>query len=199
MTEIRVYVEGGGDGKDTKAAFRAGFSRFLNRGLPRNVRIIACGSRNSALADFATALRSHPEAICLLLVDGEGPVEHEPWEHLAARDRWQRPPDAAEEHCHLMVQTVEAWLVADPETLTRFYGQHFQQGALPGRKDVEAVEKADLLTALERATRKTQKGTYHKIHHCAKLLELLDPARVRTRARHCDRLFAALHRLVEEN
>lgn len=198
MTEIRVYVEGGGDGKDTKAAIRAGFSQFLNRGLRRKVKVIACGSRNSALAGFETELRCNPEAVCLLLVDAEGPVRGRSWEHLEDRDRWQRPLEAADEHCHLMVQTVEAWLVADPETLARFYGQQFQQGALPRRGDVEAVPKADLLAALDEATRKTQKGRYHKIHHCAKLLGLLDPARVRARARHCERLLETLHRLVEE-
>ncbi len=91
-----------------------------------------------------------------------------------------------------MVQTVEAWLVADPETLTRFYGQGFLRGLLPKRQDVEEIAKADLNRALDRATARTQKGRYHKILHCSILLGLLDPNRVRARARHCDLLFTTL-------
>lgn len=64
--EIRVYVEGGGDNKDTKAQIRQGFRTFLKalvllaeeRKVP--FKVIACGSRNSTLDDFRIALRAHP-------------------------------------------------------------------------------------------------------------------------------------------
>ena len=38
VDEIRIYVEGGGDGKNTKAAFHEGMSRFLSRRVKLNVR-----------------------------------------------------------------------------------------------------------------------------------------------------------------
>lgn len=91
-----------------------------------------------------------------------------------------------------MVQTVEAWLVADHETLAEYYGQRFRASALPRRKDVEAIPKAQLFESLNQATAKTQKGPYAKIRHCADLLGLLKQDRVRKRARHCDQLFACL-------
>ncbi len=91
-----------------------------------------------------------------------------------------------------MVQTVEAWLIADPDTLAAFYGQGFLRKALPRRQDVEAIAKADLISALDRATVRTQKGQYHKILHCSYLLGRLNQDRVRARARHCDLLFTTL-------
>lgn len=189
MSEIRIYVEGGGDDKTGKLAIREGFSRFFGH---RQVRVIPCGSRDQARDAFRFALKSHPEALNLLLVDSEERVSTTPWEHLLVRDRWERPSGASDEHCHLMVQTVESWLVADPDTLAAFYGQGFRRKSLPAHTDIEAVSKADVMKALDHATAPTQKGKYKKIAHCSALLARIDPERVRRRARHCDRLFRVL-------
>lgn len=203
ISEIRIYAEGGGDSISAKAAVRLGFGTFLKplRDTARRLRIrwniAACGSRNSAFDDFAIAVRSHPESFNVLLVDSEGPVVTTPWEHLHRRDGWPTPglPDA---HCHLMVQTMEAWLIADRDVLVRFYGPQFNAGRLPGHSDVEQVDKGMLLNALRAATRSTGKGVYHKIHHGPKLLARLDPLKVRDAARHCDRLFATLTNLMSD-
>ncbi len=91
-----------------------------------------------------------------------------------------------------MAQAMEAWLIADPDTLSDYYGQGFHRNALPRRVDVEAVPKDQLARSLDRATTGTQKGKYAKIRHCADLLGLLNRDRVRQRARHCDLLFTSL-------
>jgi hypothetical protein len=184
MREVRIYIEGGGDRSDTRAAIRTGLSNFLDplRQLARNrgLRwyITACGSRNEAFRNFNTALETHSDAFLVLLVDSESPVVVGRWEHLRRRDDWE-PGEVGDDHCHLMVQTVEAWLIADPETLASYYGQGFRQNALPRREDVEAVPKDELYRSLERATSGTQKGAYAKIRHCADLLGRLDRNRVR--------------------
>jgi hypothetical protein len=133
----------------------------------------------------------------VLLVDSEIPVVGGRWEHLQGQHGWDSG-GLSDEHCHLMVQTVEAWLLADPDALAGYYGQNFQRNALPRHKDIEAVPKEQLLDKLKRATEKTQKGPYAKIRHCADLLGRLDPARVRQRARHCDLLFRSIEALVQE-
>ncbi len=128
--EIRIYVEGGGDQRFGKAAVREGFSKFLSslNEMARERRIhwyvVACGSRQSTFDAFEIASRQHRDAFNVLLVDAEGPVTQPPWEHLQDRDHWltQGIPD---DHCHLMVQTMEAWLVADLDALRRFYGHHY--------------------------------------------------------------------------
>lgn len=153
--------------------------------------MIPCGSRNSTFEEFTIALRTYPESFNVLLVDSEREVSLPRLKHLRYWDKFE-PRGLPEAHCHLMVQTVEAWLVADPETLAEFYGQGFLRNALPSQSDVEAIPKAQLLAALDHATRPTRKGKYKKIEHCAELLKRIDPARVRSRARHCDLLFTTL-------
>jgi hypothetical protein len=201
VKEIRIYVEGGGDGSESKAAVQRGFGQFLHplrqRARVRRIRwqVVACGGRNAAFDAFKTALRIHPAAFNILLVDAEGFVAAKPWHHLSVSDGWQAPP-VDPDQCHLMVQAVEAWLIADPKALADFYGQGFHARSLPARHDVESVDRRDLVPALEQATRNTSKGTYHKIEHCPKILARLDQNAVRSRAPHCDRLFHTVERLV---
>ena len=74
VSEIRIYVEGGGQQSDTRAAVREGFSRFLGslRGLARDKGLgwylTACGSREATFAKFGQALSLYPNAFNLLLV-----------------------------------------------------------------------------------------------------------------------------------
>jgi hypothetical protein len=139
-------------------------------------------------------LTSDSEAFNLLLVDAEGPVNHRsPWQHLKARvgDGWDRP-GVGDERCHLMIQAMEAWLIADREALRDYYGQHFHENALPDNRNVEQIEKDRLLRSLDEATRHSRKGKYHKTRHAPELLERIRSQVVRQRAPSCDRLFETL-------
>jgi len=204
VKEIRVYVEGGGNNNTSRRRIRGGFSSFLDplRELARQKRlgwnVIVCGPRSEAFESFKMAAGSHPEAFNVLLVDSESPVSRPAWEHLQRQDGWTRPESARESQSHLMVQAVEAWIVADLETLSGFYGKGFLRNALPGADDVEVISKDRLLSSLNHATRSTQKGPYHKIDHGAALLERIDPGRVRARSKHCDRLFREIEAAIRE-
>jgi Domain of unknown function (DUF4276) len=118
-------------------------------------------------------------------------VNNGPKEHLKSRHGWNLP-DISADHYHLMVQMMEAWLVADRDALSRFYGQRFNANAIPRNSNVEQIGKQDLESALKEATRHTAKGEYHKIHHGPKILGQLDVSRVRKAATHCNRLFTTL-------
>jgi hypothetical protein len=197
VNEIRIYVEGGGNDAQTKTLLREGFNYFLRDlvTIARTKRIrwhvIACGSRNQAFSDFLTALQTHSEAFNVLLVDSEEPVSKSPWQHLQERDPW-KIGSIGDECCHLMVQTMEAWLIADLSALNRFYGRGFNENAVPKNPNVEQIDKKTLLSALMDATRNTSKGEYHKTRHGLKILELLEVSKVRNAAHHCDRLFKTL-------
>ncbi|MFM7426370.1 MAG: DUF4276 family protein [Elainella sp.] len=198
MPEIRIYVEGGGDGKDSKASLRQGMDGFLKelKNLARHKgvqwKLIACGSRNKTFRDFQTALTSHPDAFNLLLVDAEAPfTSGNICQHLQNRDKW--PTTTIDEiQCHLMVEAMENWLMADVDTLAQFYGQNFNRQAIPNTQNVEQISKGAVETALAEATRRTQKGRYQKIQHGPKLLGLVNVSTVRRRAPVCDRLFGTL-------
>jgi len=200
--EIRIYVEGGGRGESrhTNAQFRAAFGDFLSelRDCARAQRIgwkiIACGSRSSAFDDYQTALRAHPHSFNVLLVDSERAVTVDnPWRHLKAHsgDNWDNP-GVDDRHCHLMVQTTEAWLIADREKLREYYGRDFHENSLPRNPNVEAVPKDVLERALRDATRNTQKGPYHKGKHAPAILRIVRPSEVKRKAPHCKRLFETL-------
>lgn len=190
MVSVRIYVEGGGDQRATTAACRQGFVEFFGKVLPtrHRPRVIACGGRDATFDSFRTAY-GQKDGLAVLLVDSEGPVSSPPWRHLKDRDGWNPPGGATDNHAHLMVQCMEAWLLADREALAAYYGQGFLQGNLPGEANVELIDKGDIFRALNRATRQTAtKGIYRKTSHGFGLLSRIDPAKVRAASNHAERL-----------
>ncbi len=194
---VRIYVEGGGEQGSTKSDCRQSFRSFFGKLVPvRSFRVIASGSRSDAFQDFCAALKRHPDDYIILLVDSEEAVTSAPWQHLRNRqgDRWTYPAAASDDQAHLMVQAMESWFLADRSVLTDYYGQGFLAGSLPGQPNIELISKQDVLTALQHASKKTQKGEYHKTRHGFDLLERIDPNRVRAASVHAERLLVVLER-----
>lgn len=201
MTGIAIYLEGGGDAAEAKAAIRQGMGQFMIalRDAARRKRwhwkVVACGSRLAAKDAFLNARNTEPDTHAILLVDAEAVVTTSAKIHLTARDGWGLP-GVPEADIHLMAQIMETWLVSDPEVLQSFYQQGFNLGALPRHTNLEQVNKTQVAQSLENATRDTQKGRYHKIHHGGPLLERIRPSVVRARCAHCERLFSVIEPLV---
>jgi hypothetical protein len=101
-----------------------------------------------------------------------------------------------ERSIHLMIQTMEAWIIADVDAVASYYGQHFLRNALPAAQDLEGVEKARIENTLKRATAKTQKKEYRKIRDAAALLRAIAPEIVRRRCPSCERLFAIVSEAI---
>ena len=141
---MKLYVEGGGDGKALQIECRRGFREFLEKaGLKGKMpAIAACGGRRFAYEDYCTAIANGEAA--MLLVDSEAPIapahqtgksdEWQPRQHLKASqgDGWDRPQGAREADCHLMVQCMESWFLADREKLKDFFGQGFRDNSPKG-------------------------------------------------------------------
>jgi hypothetical protein len=203
---VRIYVEGGGEGKNSKLYFRQALGTFLNeiRSIARIKQIrwdvIACGSRQSAYDDFRhDDSLDDPETAVMLLVDSEGPVGdgHTAGQHLQITDKWRLKRQHGD-RCHLMVQMMEAWFLADVEQLADYYGAEFNRNPIPARDNVEEISKQEVLSALKKATRKTQKKSYSKGQHSHEILKRIRPSEVRKRAPHCERLFKALAAFIKE-
>jgi Domain of unknown function (DUF4276) len=197
-------MEGGGEGKDSKAALRQGMDVFLTplkdavRAKSWRWRLVCSGGRNAAFDGFRNAVQNGDDAVVVLLVDAEAPVNGAASAHLQARDGWDLG-FASDQAVHLMVQTMEAWIVADPDALAAYYGQGFLKNALPKSQNLETVAKATLATALENATRKTKtKGAYHKIRHASDLLKLINREKVQQRCPACARMFEALGEAIRQ-
>ena len=127
----------------------------------------------------------------VLLVDSEGPVKTSVLNHLRTQDHWRMVGIEAVA-VHLMIRCMETWIVADPDALSGYYGRSLRQNALPRSANLESVSPKEIATALQRATRGTQKGEYHKIRHAPDLLKQVSVQRVRGRCAACRRLIQVL-------
>lgn len=199
---ITLYVEGGGyRALDTE--LRKAFQIFLTAaGVVQRPRVVACGSRQAAYTDFCNALATTNQV--LLLVDAEAAVatahaqgtaaQWQPWAHLLQRDGWACPNGATDLHCHLMVECMENWLLADPNMLSTFFGNGFDLSKLPKPgQSVEALGKVQTLGALKAATQGCKtKGQYGKGAHSFKLLALISPVKLLPVAPWAQRLVDAL-------
>lgn len=201
---VKIYIEGGGDAASLRAECRKGFAEFLEKAgfkRPKKPSVVACGSRNDAFDSFCTAISQGECAF--LLVDSEdivdaahqqgNPDQWKPWSHLKQRDNWNKPVNATDADCHLMVQCMEAWFIADRQTLTSFFGQRFKGNLIPNAANpIESIGKQQLYTSLANATRDCQKGQYGKGPHSFKLLALINPTNITTASPWAKRLIDTL-------
>ena len=206
--EIKLYVEGGGKGSHKLATIKLqqGFDAFFRdlknaaRAKKISFKIIPSSNTQTTYEDFLISVRNSPQSFNLLLVDSDEAIA----ENETARDFLQKKykkwllKTIKDEQCHLMVQIMESWFLADVDALKSFYGREFKESAIPKRKNVETIAKDTVEKSLAAATAKTQKAEYHKIEHGAKILELINPQKVRESAPHCKRLFETIAKEIEK-
>lgn len=201
MKDLAIFVEGGGDSKEQKAEIRRGLDALLGkvkdeaRAKKLGWKLVPCGGRVATKDAFLNEIKhGSKDTLCVLLVDSEEAVA-EPGgdqvanarvrkEHLIRRDKWNELTAIPDETIHLMVQTMEAWIAADDEALTKFYGKDFHANKLPNRQNLEQEPKLELAKKLAAATKDTQKGEYHKINHAGKILLMIAAAKVAGRCQH---------------
>ena len=177
----RIYLEGGGNTKESRSRCREGFRKLLeNCGFTgRMPKLVACGSRSAAFDDFKTA---HSQWACGeyvgLLVDSEDPVTNtdQPWQHVAQRvgDQWVKPPDAVDEQLLLMTTSMETWIATDRATLHASFGSGFNESALPPLQQIELRNRQTAFDALRNASADCP-GPYTKGRRSFELLGRLNP------------------------
>jgi hypothetical protein len=201
MNEIVVFVEGGGHSATLQAELRVGFDALFRSEKTKasekraSLRFICCGGRQEAYDAFIDSLNRRQKKVSALLVDSETsivPASAESAadakirvEHLRqksgsdGRDQGDGWPlfNVEPERVHLMVQCMEAWIVADPEALASMYKQKFHAQKLPARRNLEDESKADVYKKLNEAT----EGQYTKIKDASKLLASIKPEKVASR------------------
>jgi hypothetical protein len=185
LVTVTIYVEGGGKkNKDGEVRCRTGFRSYCDKLAPRGAisKIVVCGGRNDAFHRFGIEIRkATPGEIIVLLVDSEGPVPTAVLATAFLRDGPDRCefPETPNYRVFLMVQAMEAWLLADRQALADYYGQGFRLNALRGdERNVEAIPKHDLAPSLANATRDTTKRKYDKMLHGFDPLARIDPRKV---------------------
>lgn len=199
VKEILIYIEGDTKqkGKSNAITLRQGFSSFfgkLSEELKIPIKPIMCGAREETIKIFLSQFPSDAKSAAFILVDADREItENETpkmfLQKLSTKFDFRKVND---EQCHLMVQLMESWFLADRGKLAEIYGREFNVKALPQNKEVEKIHKNDVLTGLENATRNCPKGKYGKGLHSGEILQKIDSSLVRSAAPHCEKLFAAI-------
>lgn len=201
---VKIYVEGGGDSASLKTECREAFSKLIqNAGFEgRMPRIVACGGRTQALADFrAAASRKKEGDVIVLLIDSEKVVDPKyeignentwiPWSFLKDTENWDVPDGCDDSQCHLMTTCMETWIVADIDNITAYFGEDFNCNPLPKEgNDIEKIDHNILLKDFEAATRNcSSKGKYAKGRDSFKLLKASDSKKIRKKCKWGKRFF----------
>lgn len=190
---ILLYVEGGGSKGKVNTDCRKAFQSFIKRaGVNQSVRVVACGSRGDAFNSFEREHRRGGQQ-AVLLIDADSPVTTQsPWQHIQSNHGWNRPRGTSDKQCHLMVQIMESWFLADVNALESFFGTGFRSQSLPRNPNIEDVLKEDVENGLKRASRDTGPGEYNKGKHSFNILAMLDPEKVKKASPHADRFIKSL-------
>ncbi len=196
MSRVKLYVEGGGKGKELQSRCREGFRKLLEKAgfVGRMPRIVACGSRNDTFDRFSTAMDGPPSAgHPILLVDSEDPISGGPWQHLSKRDGWACPDEASDDQAQLMVTCMETWVMADHNALRTCFGANLQENALLPVTGLEERSQGEIQGALKHATRncgRTKK--YTKGKRSFQVLGKLNPDTLRQHLFYFQRLIETL-------
>lgn len=179
----RIYIEGGGDAKDLQVRCREAFRKLLERAgfAGRMPRRRACGGRQSTFEDFCTAHGDSDGEYIALLVDSEDPVAdiEQPWEHLRARDEWQRPDGVTEDQALLMITSMETWVACDRDAIRQRLGPKVRETALLPVANIEGRARAEVFESLRAATRDCQ-ATYSKGAVAFEVMAMVSPAALAT-------------------
>lgn len=198
MSSIKIFVEGGGEtNADGRGELRVAFDTLIGaqKEAARKKRMrwdtVFCGGRSETANEFAKAVKRRDADFVVLVVDAEDevtsatpsrPTPAERVEHLERRDSWtEELREARPEQVHLMTRCMEAWVFADGEKVSEFYGKDFKASALPKRVVLDEEPKPSLYAAIDKATKDTKKGRYGKVKHASALLKTVRPAKVAER------------------
>jgi hypothetical protein len=111
-----------------------------------------------------------------MMIDSEEPLNDREatWDHLINSDNWEKPPGAVNEQVLFMTTCMEAWIVADHDSLRNHYGSRLQVSALPPLAILEERNRHDIQDALVQATRNC-KNAYQKGKRSFDILSKLTP------------------------
>ena len=189
---LRIYFEGD---NQLRPGFRSFLTQIVQAATAQRCRVDFVATGGTPVADFHAALISHPDALHVLLLDSDGPIDGP----LANLCHSKKLDPSHEGSVFWMVEVMESWFLADTAALKAYYGDSFRENTVKGNPEVEKILKADVYSRLKRATKDTKRGEYHKTKHAPALLAAIDVSLVRAAAPNCERMFRIMLGKLAEN
>ena len=191
--KVRIYIEGGGEGKELDEVFRRAWKRFFDAaGVRRKPRVIRGGGRQHTFDAFRHRVaRDTAEETSLLLVDSEGCRAVRRLVTLdTAVTGGYAPRASIDLQAFLMVQVMETWFLADVDALQRCFGASFRASALRAWPQLEQVPKDTIFDVLKQAS-----GRGYTKRKAFDLLERISPDLVENACPHAMALLNHLRSL----
>lgn len=197
----RVVIHFEGSDK-LRVGFGKLFENHRERARRNGIRfdMIAGGPNAETVKGFLRSCRLNPSDVNILLIDSEGPAPRAAGAIRALRSRSYWDANVApkeDERINFMVQAMEAWFIADPQTLERHFGNGFGTGNLPNSQNAESISPNRLTDSIDQALRAIggrRRRKYDKVRDGARLLALIDEATVRRNCPSFGRLMDFLSR-----
>jgi len=178
-----IIVEGGGRTREGRRKLRASMRSLIGT----RHDIVPGGGTPECIGKLRDELSKGRQAV--ILIDSGQPTTPpgtvSPWKAVGH----QPPAGARDEHCHLMVTCMEAWILADRTPVRTKYGQQLQESKLPN--DPVCRTENELEAALKSATDKCSGNKFEK-RHTFELLAACDPALIRRQCPWAERFFNAI-------
>ncbi|MBI3509436.1 MAG: DUF4276 family protein [Bacteroidetes bacterium] len=157
MVDRRLFIEGTKEIRNGN--LREGFGMLIEQKVrDKLLRIDMGGGKEQTINKFKHSTNSK------LLCDLDAPSPE------IENDLKKNALEKAKDSVFYMIQEMEAWFISQPKILDQFYNMEISK-RLP-QKNASAFANPD--EELQRITKDTKKGTYHKVNHGAQLLKLLD-------------------------
>ena len=196
---MNIVFEGS---SDLRSGYSQLFQAHRDRARAKRLRfkLVAGGPRTETIKDFLRFCSTEPSSLNVLLIDSEGPVTDTVRyisDSIRSLSVWNAGGFCSDEQLHLMVQAMEAWFVADPQSLRRHFGRDYNTRALPSPQAAETVSAADLVTAIRRGLPHSRRRRgYDKVSDGVELLRWIDVDIVSQHCVHFRRLWAFLDRSI---
>ena len=183
VSRVVIHFEGH---SNLKIGFDKLFGNHKERARQKRIRfdMIAGGANAETVKDFLRSCRRNPSDLNVLLIDSEmsAPSADEAIRALRSRRYWDANVSTEDGQLNFMVQAMEAWFIADPQAMARYFGNGFAVGRLPHPQNAESIHPNGLTDSINQALRGIggrRRKKYDKVSDGARLLALIDEATVR--------------------
>ncbi len=169
MVKKVLFIEGTTD--DTNGDLRKGFrilleKKFKNSNMPE---IKLGNDKESTIRKFKNS--NHEISLAMIDLDGKDNLEKNEILKLKNENLSELGVFDKKEYVFFMVQEMEAWFLSQPDVLEEYYNDKKIKVKIPKKNSELIPNPSDFL---QKITKETKKGKYHKVKDAVGLLCKLD-------------------------